>query len=91
MYIKYIDHRGPRGPGGVGEGKGRGQGGHQEAHQGILKVPFNGLFLALQHVCTYSNNLVFVQVQRWAKKWSLGCVNLPPRGQREPGGEIHAT
>ena len=31
------------------------------------------------------------KVQGWAKERALGCVNLLPRGQREPGGRIHAT
>ena len=30
-------------------------------------------------------------LQSWAKEWALGCVNSPPRGQRESGGGIHAT
>ena len=31
-------------------------------------------------------------VQGSAKRWALGCVNIPPpRGQTEPGGGIHAT
>ena len=30
-------------------------------------------------------------VQGSAKRWALGCVNSPPRGQREPGGGNRAT
>ena len=31
------------------------------------------------------------RLQSWSKKRALGCVNSPPRGQRESRGGIHAT
>ena len=44
-----------------------------------------------RHLFSALGALTLLDIQGSAKRRALGCVNSPARGQREPGGGIHAT